>query len=137
MPPGAEDEDDDKGEGEGDEDEGDEEEDEDDKNDDSYDSSQALSKQNSAQEQKFTYLQRSNTLGNTRSQSIYGGTTLDQEDIYKDSNLFEVPDRLVGIAPTHYANITKDKCFHHADTAQHSSKEFAVVAFWELDSKDD
>ena len=52
-----------------------------------------------------------------RQLSLKGGQLLLQEEIYKDSSLVEVPDRIVGIAPTHYANIAKDNSQNKDDIA--------------------
>ena len=41
------------------------------------------------------------------------------------------------MGPTHYANVSKDNEQHVSDSAFHGSKEFAVVAFWDLDPEDD
>ena len=40
--------------------------------------------------------------------SEYGGLN-DHPELYKDSNLVEMPDLVVGVAPIHYADIKKDK----------------------------
>ena len=59
------------------------------------------------------------------------------ENLYKDSNLFQDVDQLTGICPTHYANIQESTSQRLAMKAAMDCREFAVVAFWDLNAEDD
>ena len=51
--------------------------------------------------------------------------------------MVEEPDRVMGVVSKHYANIAKDQSLHFTDSVLANSREFAVIAFWDLDSTDE
>lgn len=57
--------------------------------------------------------------------------------LYKPDNLHESNDKLQGVTPIHYANVSKNNERTLADTAYAQSDIFAVIAFWDLDNADD
>ena len=61
------------------------------------------------------------------------------DPLYKENALNETVDPLIGITPTHYANIEKDvsrdNSLENKMRAYMNCEEFAVLAFWNLNEK--